>query len=74
MERTAGRRLDDGQCRKETIQVRAQAGRGELVTIGQPILDGIRMAAKQVTRGLGASLVWPGLLRKLDRLYPGYAD
>ncbi|HEX4895631.1 MAG TPA: class II aldolase/adducin family protein [Solimonas sp.] len=56
------------------IQVRAQAGGGELVRIGQPILDGITAAAAQVTRGLGGALAWPGLLRKLDRRNPGYAD
>jgi ribulose-5-phosphate 4-epimerase/fuculose-1-phosphate aldolase len=54
------------------IQVRAQAG-GELVTVAQPIVDGIQKAAAQVTRGLGANLVWPGLLRRLDRRNPGYA-
>lgn len=53
------------------IQVRGQSG-GELITIGAPIVKGIQAAAKQVTAGLGASLVWPGLLRRLDRLNPGY--
>ncbi len=54
--------------------VRVQAGGGELVPIGQSILDGATAAAKEVTRGLGASLVWPGLLRRLDRRNPGYAQ
>jgi len=27
-----------------------------------------------VTKGLGAGLVWPGLLRKLDRIDPSYRD
>jgi ribulose-5-phosphate 4-epimerase/fuculose-1-phosphate aldolase len=57
-----------------SIQVRAQAGGGELVQIAGPILAGARAAAKQVTRGMGASLMWPGLLRRLDRVNPGYAD
>jgi ribulose-5-phosphate 4-epimerase/fuculose-1-phosphate aldolase len=56
-----------------SIQLRAQAG-GELVPIGKPILDGARASARQVTRGMGASLVWPGLLRRLDRVNPGYAE
>ena len=56
------------------IQVRAQAGGGELVQIGKPILDGIQAAAKQVTRGLGGQLAWPGLLRKLERIDPSYKD
>jgi ribulose-5-phosphate 4-epimerase/fuculose-1-phosphate aldolase len=56
-----------------SIQVRAQGG-GELVQIGAPILAGARAAVKQVTRGLGASLVWPGLLRRLARENPGWGD
>jgi ribulose-5-phosphate 4-epimerase/fuculose-1-phosphate aldolase len=54
------------------IQVRAQAAGQALVQIPRPILDGIQAAAGQVTRGLGGALVWPGLLRKLDRLNPGF--
>ncbi|HEY1312281.1 MAG TPA: class II aldolase/adducin family protein, partial [Steroidobacteraceae bacterium] len=56
------------------IQVRALSGGGELTHIAAPILQGIRAAAAQVTRGLGGALVWPGLLRKLDRHSPGYRD
>jgi ribulose-5-phosphate 4-epimerase/fuculose-1-phosphate aldolase len=56
------------------IQVRAQSGGKELTQIPGQLLDGIRAAAKQVTRGLGGALVWPGLLRKLDRTNPGYQD
>jgi len=55
------------------IQLRAQAG-GELVQVPQPILDGARAMQKEVTRGLGSALVWPGLLRRLDRRNPGYAE
>ena len=50
------------------VQIRAQAGGGELITIPQPIVDGIRKASKEVLRGSGGMLAWPGLLRKLDRL------
>ena len=60
--------LFEAACR---IQVRAQAG-GELIRIPDPILAGIQQQATQVTRGLGGQLVWPGLLRRLDRLMPGY--
>ncbi|MGA2777186.1 MAG: class II aldolase/adducin family protein [Steroidobacteraceae bacterium] len=56
------------------IQVRAQSGAKELLRISDSILDGIRAAANHVTRGLGSALVWPGLLRKLDRVNPGYRD
>lgn len=57
-----------------TIQVRAQAGGGELIPVARPILDGIKAAAAQVTKGLGGQLAWPGLLRKLDRIDPSYRN
>jgi ribulose-5-phosphate 4-epimerase/fuculose-1-phosphate aldolase len=56
------------------IQVRAQSGGKELIRIPGAILDGIRAAAAQVTRGSGSNLAWPGLLRKLDRMNPGYRE
>ena len=57
------------------IQVRAQAGGGELVSIAKPILDGIQKQAKQVMRGAApGALAWPALLRRLDRVNPGYRD
>ena len=55
-----------------TIQVRAQAGGGELVLISKTIIDGALEQARQVTKGLGGRLAWPGLLRRLDRRFPGY--
>lgn len=54
------------------IQIRAQAGGGELISIAPPILVGAQMQAAAVTKGLGGQLAWPGLLRKLDRLDTGY--
>ena len=54
------------------IQVRAQAGGGELIKIPQPIIDGAIQQSNAVTKGLGGKLAWPGLLRKLDRMNPGY--
>ena len=53
------------------IQVRAQ-GSPELIPIDPRIVAGAQAMAKQVTRGAGASLAWPGLLRKLDRIDPSY--
>ncbi|MCI0701191.1 MAG: class II aldolase/adducin family protein [Planctomycetia bacterium] len=55
------------------IQLLAQAG-GELVSVDSRIIGGVKENVMAVTRGLGGSLAWPGLLRKLDRLNPGYAD
>ncbi len=56
------------------IQLMAGAGGAELVAIPKPILDGIEAQVHVVTRGLGADLVWPGLLRKLDRIDASYRD
>jgi len=56
------------------IQVLAQAGGGELLKVPQPIVAGIQAQAEQVTKGLGGRLVWPGLLRKLDRIDPSFRD
>jgi ribulose-5-phosphate 4-epimerase/fuculose-1-phosphate aldolase len=56
-----------------TIQVRAQAGGGELIPVDPRIIAGAQQQAKQVTRGMGGgALAWPGLLRKLDKADPGY--
>lgn len=57
------------------IQLRAQAGGGELIAIDPRLIAGAKAQAKQVTKGAGAgALVWPGLLRKLDRIDPSYKD
>jgi ribulose-5-phosphate 4-epimerase/fuculose-1-phosphate aldolase len=55
-----------------TIQVRAQSGGGELLAVHPEIIATARLQAAQVTKGLGSSLTWPGLLRRLDRFNPGY--
>jgi ribulose-5-phosphate 4-epimerase/fuculose-1-phosphate aldolase len=55
-----------------TVQVRAQAGGGELVPIGADVIATARQQAAQATRGQGAQLVWPGLLRRLQKRNPGY--
>ncbi|QYJ78329.1 class II aldolase/adducin family protein [Shewanella acanthi] len=55
------------------IQVRAQAG-GELTTVHPAIIETAQAQAAQVTRNIGGALAWPALLRKLDRVNPGYAD
>ncbi len=56
------------------IQLMADAGGAELVEISKPILNGIEAQVKVVTKGLGADLVWPGLLRKLDRIDGSYRE
>lgn len=57
-----------------TVQIRALAGGGETIPIPQEILAGAKRMQQQVTHQQGAALVWPGLLRRLDRENPGYAD
>ncbi len=55
------------------IQLRAQ-GSPALVSIDSRIIAGAQAQAKQVTRGAGAGLVWPGLLRRLDRIDRSYRE
>jgi hypothetical protein len=43
-----------------------------LTEIPQDIIATASAQARQATRGQGAALVWPGLLRRLDRHLPGY--
>ncbi|MBV8503270.1 MAG: class II aldolase/adducin family protein [Paucibacter sp.] len=52
------------------IQVSAQAGGGALTHIDPRIVEGVGHAMK--VQGVGGALVWPALLRKLDRLDPSY--
>ncbi len=60
------------------IQVRAQAGGtlagGELTEVHPSIIASAAEQARAVTHGGGASLVWPGLLRRLDRVDPSYRE
>lgn len=55
-----------------TIQVRAMAGGVPLTHVHPQIIATAQQQAAQVTRGLGGALIWPGLLRRLDRQLPGY--
>jgi len=58
-----------------TIQVRAMAGGTPLVHVAAGIIETAADQARQATRGVGGgALTWPGLLRRLDRLNPGYQD
>jgi ribulose-5-phosphate 4-epimerase/fuculose-1-phosphate aldolase len=54
------------------IQVRAQAGGGELISIPQAIIDEAQRQAKAVTNSAGGMLAWPALLRRLERLDSSY--
>ena len=54
------------------IQIAAQSGGAALTTVHPAILDGVGEAVRTNTMGLGGELVWPALLRKLERVDPGY--
>jgi ribulose-5-phosphate 4-epimerase/fuculose-1-phosphate aldolase len=60
----------ENTCR---IQIDAQAG-GELVHVNPAIMSNMGEVRKVATAGLGANLAWPALLRKVERLDPGYKD
>ena len=55
----------ENTCR---IQIDAQAGGQELVEVHPQILQGMAQTMRAVTVGQGSRLVWPALLRKLDRM------
>src|SRR5215813_6903063 len=52
------------------IQVRAQSGGGELIPVPKEVLDDsyARLQSAQRPGGGRGGLVWPGLLRRLDRI------
>ena len=54
------------------IQLAAQAG-GELIEVDPRIVKGVGEAMRVQTGGMGGAFAWPALLRKLDKLDPGYA-
>ena len=54
-----------------TIQIRAQAG-GELIQVHPEIIATAKQQSAVATKGMGASLTWPGLLRRLARQNPGH--
>ena len=56
------------------IQITTQSAGVELNLINDQVLAGIAAQQEEATKGLGGQLVWPGLLRKLDRKNPGYRD
>ena len=74
---TVGRTIADAFLQMYTfentcrIQLDAQAG-FFIVKVTTEIFTGVASAMKAVTVGQGANLVWPALLRKLDRLDASY--
>lgn len=56
------------------IQILAQSGGTELIRIPDAIIRLVESQVKAVTVGQGAALIWPGLLRKLDRMDTSYRE
>ena len=56
------------------IQVLAQAGGGELISVHPAILAGVEANIELVLKGMGGNIAWPALLRRLDRIDPSYRD
>jgi ribulose-5-phosphate 4-epimerase/fuculose-1-phosphate aldolase len=58
------------------IQVRAQSGGGELITVPKEVMDKgyANAVANQRRSGGQGRLVWPGLLRRLDRTDPSFRN
>src|SRR5258705_1217997 len=56
------------------IQILAQSGGAKLVPVPDDILDRVPAQVAMVTHGGGGRLIWPGLLRKLDRMDAGYRE
>lgn len=54
------------------IQIAAQSGGSELTQVNPKIVEGVGQAMRVQTGGLGGAFVWPSLIRKLDRIDPGY--
>lgn len=54
------------------VQIMAQAGGAELVSIDQQIIDGVGDNLRKVSAGTPGGMVWPALLRRLQRHNPGY--
>jgi ribulose-5-phosphate 4-epimerase/fuculose-1-phosphate aldolase len=59
----------ENTCR---IQIDALAGGSELTRVDPRILAGMADVMRVATAGQGAQIAWPALLRKLERLDPGY--
>jgi len=59
----------EASCR---IQILAQAGGSALNVLPQSMVDLNLAQSREAQKGKGANLVWPGLLRRLDRRNPGY--
>jgi ribulose-5-phosphate 4-epimerase/fuculose-1-phosphate aldolase len=56
------------------IQLAAQSGGGELIPVGQDIIDDTARTVALATKGMGGKIAWPALLRRLDRESPSFRE
>lgn len=56
------------------MQIMAQGGGTALRPIEPQIVEGVMAQARNAMKGQGGRLVWPGLLRKLNRIDTSYAS
>jgi ribulose-5-phosphate 4-epimerase/fuculose-1-phosphate aldolase len=59
----------ENTCR---IQIDAQAGGGELISVDPRIMESMEKVMKAGSAGQGANIAWPALLRRLERTDPSY--
>ena len=58
--------------RAAETQLLAQGTGKPLIKVPDAIFAGIQSMAKEVLKSSGGQMAWPGILRKLDRDYPGF--
>ena len=77
---TVGKNVSDAFLNMFTLQraceaqLLAQGNGAELIEIPQTVLDTVPEFSRMVTKGAGSALVWPALLRKMDRLDPSFRN
>lgn len=59
---------------QRACEIQARALSAAVVNVDPRIIAGAKANAEKVTKGLGGQIAWPALLRKLDRLDPGYGS
>jgi ribulose-5-phosphate 4-epimerase/fuculose-1-phosphate aldolase len=77
---TVGRTVADAFLNMYTLenacraQIAAQAGGAELTMVEAKVITANVAAVTVATKGAGGGIAWPALLRKLQRVNPGYDD
>lgn len=64
----------ENACRIQIDALAGQIGIGGLTQVDPRIVSGVAEALRVQTGGMGGAFVWPALIRKLDRMDPGYRN